>query len=266
VAPGGDVSLARQIPSAEPSLFAPSWMADGGIFYNSNGQLFAMRPDGSNPTLLTPSEHNNAFSAACGDGRFLVYAAYRNEQINVWRMDADGSNPLQLTNEGFAGFPSCSPDGQWVVYTRFMDMSVWRVPIQGGAPTQMSRQSLSAPESHVSPDGKLLAYATWGSAVASPVVLSVVPFGGGEPVYGFDIPPAATGFRWAPDGKALDYLLTREGVSNLWRQPLAGGPPKQITNFKSDQIFSFDWSHDGKQLLLARGTTSRDVIMISNFQ
>jgi Tol biopolymer transport system component len=98
------------------------------------------------------------------------------------------------------------------------------------------------------------------------MVLTVVPFSGGEPVYRFDSPPGASGFRWAPEGNALDYFLTRGGVSNIWRQPLAGGPPKQITNFKSEQIFSFSWSRDGKQLALARGTTSRDVILISNFQ
>ena len=266
VAPGGDSSRARQITSEGPPAFSPSWMADGRLLYNSNGELFAVRPDGSNPTLLTPNDHNSAFAEVCGDGRFLIYMSYRNGQINVWRMDADGSNPTQLTNEGFAGFPSCSPDGQWVVYTRFKGMTAWRVPIQGGAPTQLSRQTLSGLSAHVSPDGKLLAYRTWGAAVASPNVLSVVPFGGGDPVYRFDLPPGASEFRWAPTGNGLDYFLTRGGVSNLWRQPLAGGPPRQITNFNSEQIFSFDWSRDGKQLALARGTTSQDVILISNFQ
>jgi Tol biopolymer transport system component len=72
--------------------------------------------------------------------------------------------------------------------------------------------------------------------------------------------------RWAPDGKALDYILTRGGASNIWRQALAGGPPKQITNFQSDLIFDFAWSRDGKQLALARGSTSSDVILISSFQ
>jgi Tol biopolymer transport system component len=72
--------------------------------------------------------------------------------------------------------------------------------------------------------------------------------------------------HWAPDGQALDYALTRGGASNIWRQPLAGGPPKQITNFKSDLIFFFAWSRDGKQLALERGTISSDVVLISNFQ
>jgi Tol biopolymer transport system component len=75
----------------------------------------------------------------------------------------------------------------------------------------------------------------------------------------------ATWIRWAPDGRALDYILTRGGASNIWRQALAGGPPKQISNFKSDLIFFFAWSRDGKQLALERGATSSDVILISSF-
>jgi Tol biopolymer transport system component len=71
---------------------------------------------------------------------------------------------------------------------------------------------------------------------------------------------------WPPDSKTIDYLLTRGGVTNLWRQPLTGGEPKQITNFTSGLIFSFCWSRDGKQLALARGSLSSDIVLISNFR
>jgi serine/threonine protein kinase/Tol biopolymer transport system component len=267
VAPAGDASRARQITSGGAAVSRLSWMPNGGIVYqNWNGELFAVRADGSDQTLLTPNERNNNLPEACGDGRFVVFMSFRNEKINVWRMDADGSNPTQLTNEGFAGFPTCSPDGKWVVYARVGEMSVWRVGIQGGTPTQVRIQNRSSPLAQVSPDGKLLAYTAWGATASSPSVLTVIPFDGGEPLYKFDLPAAAVWFRWAPDGKALDYFLTRGGVSNLWRQPLSGGPPKQITNFKSGEIFSFAWSDDGKQLALARGTRSDDAILIGDFQ
>ena len=72
--------------------------------------------------------------------------------------------------------------------------------------------------------------------------------------------------HWAPSGDAIDYVLTHNGVSNIWRRNLAAGAPKQITNFESGQIFDFDWSHDGKQLALTRGSESSDVIMIRNFR
>jgi len=52
------------------------------------------------------------------------------------------------------------------------------------------------------------------------------------------------------------------GVSNIWLQPVDGEEPRQLTDYKTDFIFSFDWSRDGKQLALSRGTEDRDVILI----
>ena len=55
------------------------------------------------------------------------------------------------------------------------------------------------------------------------------------------------------------FIDNRGGVSNIWLQPLAGGEPKQLTNFKSDLIFSFDWSRD-RQLACSRGIVTSDVV------
>ena len=70
--------------------------------------------------------------------------------------------------------------------------------------------------------------------------------------------------RWTADGSGLTYINNQGGVSNIWMQPLAGGPPKQLTDFKSDMIFHFDWSRDGKQLALSRGIFTSDVILLNN--
>jgi hypothetical protein len=48
--------------------------------------------------------------------------------------------------------------------------------------------------------------------------------------------------------------------------PVGGGPPRRLTDFKSDSIFWFDFSRDGRQLALARGTQISDVVLISNFR
>jgi hypothetical protein len=95
-----------------------------------------------------------------------------------------------------------------------------------------------------------------GSAADAEDVLQI-----GPPVKMFDIPasalqldqPLRLGYiRWASDDRAVTYVDTRGGVSNIWSQPLDGRPPKQITDFKSDRIMFFDWSRDGKRLALAR--------------
>jgi Tol biopolymer transport system component len=61
-------------------------------------------------------------------------------------------------------------------------------------------------------------------------------------------------------------VLTRDGVSNLWEQPLTGGPTNQLTHFKNELILDFAWSFDGKQLAMARGNFNSNVVLISNFQ
>ena len=66
--------------------------------------------------------------------------------------------------------------------------------------------------------------------------------------------------------RALNYIDIINGVSNIWSLPLDGGPLKQLTDFKADQIFWFDFSRDGKQLALSRGTQTSDVILIRDFK
>ncbi len=81
-----------------------------------------------------------------------------------------------------------------------------------------------------------------------------------------------TRMAWAPDGRSIVYIKDDpvSNVSNLWEQPLGapGGkpePPKQVTNFAAMRIWSFTWSPDGKQLLLARGATSAGAVLLSHF-
>lgn len=51
-----------------------------------------------------------------------------------------------------------------------------------------------------------------------------------------------------------------------WAQPRDGGKPRQLTDFKSDRTFYSNFARDGKQLGLARGTQTGDVVMITDFK
>jgi Tol biopolymer transport system component len=64
----------------------------------------------------------------------------------------------------------------------------------------------------------------------------------------------------------IAYTDTKNGVSNIFAQPLDGGPLKQLTNFTADRIFWFEFSRDGKQIALSRGTQTSDIVLISNFK
>ena len=99
-----------------------------------------------------------------------------------------------------------------------------------------------------------------------PDKIAILPIDGGAPVKTFNIrnnPTAGTGAGWSPDGKSVIYNEVQNNIANLWSQPINGGPPKQISNFKDGFIFSFNVSRDGKQIAISRGNYSRDAIMLS---
>jgi len=57
----------------------------------------------------------------------------------------------------------------------------------------------------------------------------------------FDVNPNWA-LRWTPDGQAITFIDAQATISRTWNQPMSGGPPKQLTNFTSEQIINFDWS------------------------
>ena len=187
-------------------------------------------------------------------------------------MDADGSNPIRIADEMFAISPQCSPDGKWVVYLRGPSWNLVKASITGAKPPEVLAQG--GDSLRISPNGKRILYLASpdlpenpdSPPESHPYQLKVIPFDGGVASYHVAWPVSAQVARWTPAGDAVEYALTRNGVSNIWRQKLAGGAPKQITNFESGLIFDFEWSHDGRQLALRRGTESSDVILMSNLR
>jgi Tol biopolymer transport system component/DNA-binding winged helix-turn-helix (wHTH) protein len=282
LAPAGDTAKAKQVTPRGSAVARFSWMPDGRIvFASGDGNLFSLSPDASGRTQLTPNDHASWGPSVCGDGRYIVYSAYQEQKFGIWRMDADGSNPTRIADETIAVTPQCSPDSKWVIYLRGPSWTQMRVIITGEKPPETLAHGLTPVGGFVpafSPDGKRIAYiaapetqnssssAVFLPSASQPHQLKVIAFDGGIPLKQFDWPGSAGDPRWAPGGEAIDYVLTRNGVSNIWQQNLAGGTPKRITNFESGQIFDFEWSRDGRQLALTRGTQSSDVIMIRNFR
>jgi len=150
--------------------------------------------------------------------------------------------------------PSIRTDGQWVFYL-LSSGGVAKVPIDGGDTIRVIDKAAGGVG--ISPDGKWIAS---GLTVTRSVIY---PIEGGEPHKILDI--FSFYVSWTPDGRALAYLDKKNG-STISTQTIDGGTTKQLMDFKPDRIFRFSWSRDGKQLALARGTLSNDVILISNFK
>jgi len=241
---------------------------NGRVFYasteNQQPDLWSMNSDASDIRRLT---HDGClFPSVSRDGRFVAYVSAAGGKHHIWRMDGDGSNRKQLTNGDGESYPSISPDGRSIVYTPQGQArnTLWRISIDGGQSTQLTRDSLAI-KAVVSPDGKRIA-CTYRKDEADRWKIAVLAADGGEPLMIFGLPyPYHQVVRWTPDGMALGYLDRCGGVFNVWRQPLDGSTPTQITNFTEDAVFYFDWDAAG-QLIAARGAKIRDIVLISNFE
>jgi Tol biopolymer transport system component/predicted Ser/Thr protein kinase len=267
VATAANLDEARQVTSGE-QYPAVLWTPAGRLLTRASGPTVALGTDGGDSARLPLRDATTFLPSPCGGGRYLVYVARKGTASDVWRVDAlDGSNPTQLTQVGSAVRSLCSPDGKWVAFTLSSPntfSSVWRVSIDGGPPSKLA-ENLDRPRLPISPDSRMLAVRQWGKTPASPSVFSVVSAESGKILRTFESPAGIQAFGWSRDGRALNYALTRGGAGNIWEQSLTGGPPRQITHFKSELIRDFDWSHDGKQLAVARGHLNSNVVLISNF-
>ena len=277
--PNGDAKRATRTTSGTGKIDGRDGLAltpEGKIVYASkasgNLDLWVMNGDGTNQRQLTENSRINNHPAVSPDGRYIVFASDRTGASNIWRTDIDGSNARQLTRGSGENNPQCSADGKWVVYTLLGagKPTLWRVSIDGGAPQELTDRYTTA--AALSPDGKSLACLYREEQPNSPLKLAIFPLEGGEPTRVFDAPIPAEEVslvpppRWTTDGRALTYVVTSAGVSNIWVQPIDGGAPRQLTMFNADRIFSFEWSRDGNQLLVARGMVASDVVLISNFR
>ncbi len=244
-------------------------VAGGRIVYasteNQQSDLWSINANGSDGRKLTYD--SGFFPTASRDGRLVAYVSAQGSTLHIWCMDADGGNKKQLTKGAGESHPSISPDGQWIVYTPLGEgrNTLWKVSTAGGSPVQLTRDSMAI-KPVVSPDGTRIA-CVHRTDEADRWKIAVLSADGGTPLMSFALPyPYNQVIRWTLDSKALIYVDRRDGVYNLWRQPLDGAAPTQITNFTEDAIFYYDWLGDEEQLIVSRGAKTRDIVLIRNFE
>jgi Tol biopolymer transport system component len=238
---------------------------DGRFIYVANFNIWMMNKDGTARRQLT-KDQRNWLPSMTPDGRYIVYVSTRDNLSHIWRMDADGSNQKQLTFGGQQWSPNISPDGEWVIYTNAVNdndkSTAWKVRVEGGPPVQVSTSHSF--QVFVSPRDGTMAFEPID--LSEGYRLTFVSAAVGEPFKSLTLPKtkASNYVHWTPDGRAIAFTDSRDGETNIWTISVDGeGEAKPLTNFKSEKIFDFAWSSDGKQLALIRGTSVSDAVLIS---
>lgn len=269
--PDATLSDFREGFSEVGEIPAVGWTSEGDMIYQSAAggaqELWIFDAAGKGRKQLTVGALVSGF-AVSPDGRHVVVVSNRAGRPNLWRLNAhDGGGAKQLTAGDGEVRPSFASDGQFVFYQKgFGDVlsSVWKVPIEGGEAQQITEPHNTYPD--VSPDGNHIVYSYMDTAAGDVPQwrMGIAASDSGKRLRSFAVHSSVTNrvTRWTPDGRGLTYLSTVGGVSNLWLQPLDGGPARQLTKFDSLRIETFDWSRDGKAIAVIRGVRTSDVVLV----
>jgi serine/threonine protein kinase/Tol biopolymer transport system component len=160
---------------------------------------------------------------------------------------------------------SVSPDDKWVTYDSDRDgiANIYRIPVAGGEPEQLTNETFDVFAPALSPDGRLLAYHSFRSGTRD---IEVRPLDGGPIEFVTNSPAQESYPVWSPMGDRLlffdqnvgggVYVVSRLGAGK-WSTPrrlrFGNAPLNAGTAFSS-------WSPDGKSIVTE---TQRAIIVVA---
>ena len=198
------------------------------------------------------------------NGRWIAFHSHKDQSDDVWLRPASGDTPPRrisfLGRGAEVGWPRWSPDGKWLLFdgasraTRRSVMFVAGVDQETGAvtrePVELAPRSVDAEVSHAEwlPDSAHVVVI--GKEGPGRYVIATVGRDGGDErvVHRFATEHDAPGLAVSPDGRDIAFVAPApDGFFQLFRMPLAGGTPAQVTADRSNKTQPA-WSPDGRQI------------------
>jgi len=254
------------------------WDKDGNLLVVTGHEIMRTSLDGNHQTTVVTDPNALILRAtACPNGGPLLvdwYSRGGGNNTDVWRLDADGSHPKQISQGADDEEPGCSADGKWAYYgDNAKNYEIFRVPVEGGTPELLKASVLEngfvgGAGGRISPDGR------WLPAIITKIdpktqedihslALIDVVANTASAMRVFPSQPTITfPVVFTPDGKNVAYRVVDKGTDNIWMQPVDGSTGRPVTDFTTDHILSFAWSPDGKTLAVVRGHLVSDVVLL----
>jgi TolB protein len=235
--------------------------------------IFSVCPDGSHLTKLTDSTSSNVAPAWSPDGKRIVFSSPRNGHYQIFVMNADGSNTIQLTSDYQNDYPVWLPDGEQIAFrtTDTRGLWWWRIiNIDTREVTVFSEPSydffFQTPA--WSPDGQRIAYMSLveqqqrndGSSQ-----IHVKNIDGSNDIALTNDIWANVNPIWSPDGEKMAFLSERDGRYNMFALYVMSADGQDVRKL-TDAIYSEDnkytWSPDGTQIAIDSQVSVRKIYII----
>jgi len=267
----------------------PAWSPDGEEIAYWGGaaaeSLFVVPVRGGEPRRLlierivegqglTWSRRGNRLAYSKGNGNYLLWSdtMLNPAPSSLWSISANGGEPVRLTDEGHLDHsPVFEADGAHLLFVsdRGGSRDVYGIAVrpsgEPSGPPERLTTGLNVHSISLSADDKTLAY----SVVSVRQNIWSLPIPAKGPVSVRAATPVTTGnqtsegMNVSPDGRWLVFDSTRSGSQNIFKMPLPGGEPVQLTNDPAGDCCP-TWSPDGARIAFySFRTGNRDIFVMS---
>ena len=226
----------------------PVWSPDGKqiLFTSSrdgNNEIYVMNADGSAQTNLTNDPATDGEVGGGGllqidwspDGKKILFASDRDGNSEIHVMNADGSAPINLTNNPAHDiFPKWSVDGTQIGFTRDGIDGIQVMNADGSNTQQLTDYSGDNAFPRWSPDGKKIVF-VGGHGDGTYEIYLMNADGSNRtqltnsPGYDDNMDP-----RWSPDGKQIIFWSSRDGNAELYVMNADGTDQTRLTDHEAD--------------------------------
>jgi len=198
------------------------------------------------------------------NGKWIAFHSHKDQSDDIWLRAAGGKRePRRISFLGRGaetGWPRWSPDGKWLLFegarppSRRTLMFVTGIDQDTGAITHEPQEiPVGAPDIEVGhaewlPDSVRIAMIGREGPGRHAIVTLSRDGGGRHVVHRFASEHDTPGLGVSPDGRSVAFIAPApDGFFQLFRMPLAGGAPMQVTTDRSNKTQPA-WSPDGRQI------------------
>jgi Tol biopolymer transport system component len=178
--------------------------------FNRSSQIWSMKPTGDSRTavqLTTGLADGRPGLAQLPDGR-VGYITRSGDNLDVWIMDADGTNRKQLTSEPRnVEELRATSDGRYFVFSARRDgrSHLYRLETDGSNLTQLTDGDSIEVDSTISPDGRWVVYGyNLFDDTSAKIRLRKISIDGGQPMPFSDV--ACDTPHFSPDGRSVSCV------------------------------------------------------------